>query len=252
MTSQAHPDRPTPPSVREIAALTARLRELSGRDRSADPVQDEAERAVFLADKDALFARIPHAATDGTDSAGDGRVPHSHAAIIDRSEPPGTVDDAVHLDDLDRPWTVQGTTRDTAHAVVADRGRDGAVWLVMPEQMREQARRAEARIDDGTAGPAQLDDPAEIAARVAALRERIAARDTDPPTSGRADRGPAVPVPWVTVVETDQQEQRRDQLARWHTDDQLDHQDDSDSDAASPGSDAGRQVWVCDDAPDLP
>ena len=42
------------PSIREIAELTRRLRELSNAGRDADP----AERAAFLADKDALIARI--------------------------------------------------------------------------------------------------------------------------------------------------------------------------------------------------
>ena len=42
------------PSIREIAELTARLRRLSAAGRDADP----AERAAFLADKDALIARI--------------------------------------------------------------------------------------------------------------------------------------------------------------------------------------------------
>ena len=171
MTSPAHPDRPTPPSVREIAALTARLRELSARGRDVD----EADRAAFLADKDALLARIPHAAPYG-------RTPHIHAAIVDRPEPPATVDDVV---DLDRPWTAQRTTRDTAHAVATDQDR-------------------------------------------------------------------AVSMPWVMVAEANHREQRRDQLARWHTDDQTDHQDDTDSDSASPGTDADGQAWVCDDAPGLP
>lgn len=45
----------TPPTVREIAELTARLRALSARGREADP----AERAAFLADKRALLDRIP-------------------------------------------------------------------------------------------------------------------------------------------------------------------------------------------------
>lgn len=44
-----------PPMVREIAELTARLRELSARGREADP----AERAAFLADKRVLLDRIP-------------------------------------------------------------------------------------------------------------------------------------------------------------------------------------------------
>src|SRR4051794_15538859 len=42
------------PSIRQIAALTARLRRLSAAGRDADP----AGRAAFLADKDALIARI--------------------------------------------------------------------------------------------------------------------------------------------------------------------------------------------------
>ena len=58
---------PGAPSIREVAELTARLRRLTaGRD--ADP----AERAAFLADKDALIERITTAdRTDcGTDTAG--------------------------------------------------------------------------------------------------------------------------------------------------------------------------------------
>jgi hypothetical protein len=51
MTSRSNPDLPT---TAEIAALTARLRELSRAAASADA----AERARFLADKDALIARI--------------------------------------------------------------------------------------------------------------------------------------------------------------------------------------------------
>ena len=52
------------PSIREIAELTARLRRLSTAGRAADP----AERAAFLADKDALIARI-ETATRTTDAA---------------------------------------------------------------------------------------------------------------------------------------------------------------------------------------
>lgn len=43
---------PVPPTVREVADLAARLRSLRGRD------VDPAERAAFLADKEALIARI--------------------------------------------------------------------------------------------------------------------------------------------------------------------------------------------------
>lgn len=58
--------RPARPTVREIAALTARLRELSARGAGADP----AERAAFLADKDALIDRITAALPDTPAPAG--------------------------------------------------------------------------------------------------------------------------------------------------------------------------------------
>ena len=48
-----------PPSLAEIAALTARLRTLSNTAAGADPV----ERARFLADKDALMDRISAASS---------------------------------------------------------------------------------------------------------------------------------------------------------------------------------------------
>lgn len=48
------------PSIREIAELTARLRALSNAGRHGDP----AEREAFLADKDALIARIPGTGDD--------------------------------------------------------------------------------------------------------------------------------------------------------------------------------------------
>ncbi len=47
-------DHGSTPSIAEIAALTARLRDLTSAGASADP----AARAAFLADKDALIARI--------------------------------------------------------------------------------------------------------------------------------------------------------------------------------------------------
>jgi hypothetical protein len=65
-----------PPSVREIASLTARLRALSTPGLAADPD----ERAVFLADKDALLARI----TDTTNCAappGAGDATHQGATV---------------------------------------------------------------------------------------------------------------------------------------------------------------------------
>lgn len=55
------------PSIREIAELTARLRRLSAAGRDADPN----EREAFLADKDALIARIENAAGHRPDTADD-------------------------------------------------------------------------------------------------------------------------------------------------------------------------------------
>jgi hypothetical protein len=56
------------PSVREIAELIGRLRQLT----TAGPDADPAERAAFLANKDDLIERITNAdRTDrGTDTAG--------------------------------------------------------------------------------------------------------------------------------------------------------------------------------------
>ena len=54
---------PDPPSFREVADLVARLRRLTAAGRDADP----AEQAAFLADKDALIARIT-IADRGTDT----------------------------------------------------------------------------------------------------------------------------------------------------------------------------------------
>jgi hypothetical protein len=60
MTSPTDPTRPVAPTVREISALTARLRDMSARGRDVHPD----ERAAFLADKDALVARIIDAPAD--------------------------------------------------------------------------------------------------------------------------------------------------------------------------------------------
>ena len=51
------PASDSPPTLAEIAAFTRRLRALSAAGSDADPV----ELAAFLADKAALFARIPGA-----------------------------------------------------------------------------------------------------------------------------------------------------------------------------------------------
>lgn len=159
------------PTVREIAELTARLRELSTQGRSADP----GERAAFLADKHALLGRI-------TDSQHDGG---------DRGE----------------------CSRGGRPEQIGD--------VQMPEWMREQAARTEAAIASGTALPLRGDDPAELAARIEALREGAEHDPADPPAYGwECDRPTrAVPSCLVDVDDDQQTEARREQLARWYTDD---------------------------------
>jgi hypothetical protein len=83
----------TPPTVREIAELTARLRELTARGREADPI----ERAAFLADKRALLDRIP----------GD-------TSRHEPAPPPMTAEEAA------RQLTGPGRTLDESRALVDD------------------------------------------------------------------------------------------------------------------------------------
>jgi len=77
------------PSVAEIAALTRRLRELSTAGRSADP----AARAAFLADKQALLARIDPARID--------------PGVVDHGPPVELADDAADEDPaaVDAGWS---------------------------------------------------------------------------------------------------------------------------------------------------
>ena len=78
MTHPTDPSRPAAPTVREISELTARLRDISARGRDVDP----GERERFLADKDALIARI----TDTT-TARDAPA----EVVLSRAERPGYV-----------------------------------------------------------------------------------------------------------------------------------------------------------------
>lgn len=192
------------PSVAEIAALTRRLRELSAPGRTVDP----RERAAFLADKDALLARITDADTAGAER-------HEHVARTGRNDQapeeerwaraesadptvePATFDAAGYYSDARLAAIAQA--RATGDTERAEELQD-APWSTsqdverapeMPEWMREQARRTEAEIADGTYVAGPPDDLSRFADRLAALREQ-----TDPEASGR-----------------------RDQLARWHPDD---------------------------------
>ncbi|WP_300010946.1 hypothetical protein [Pseudonocardia sp.] len=167
-------DRPT---IAEVAALTRRLRELSAQGRAADP----AERAAFLAEKDALLARIVDA-----DSSLD-RELHRHGAQLNRTDGP---DDVAFDADDSQWWHPGGSAR---------------LDLPHPDVLPPQAQ------------PAHVVDPAELAARAAALRDQIGVDDADPRTVWECER-PVGPVPWCTVVDGSELEARRDQLARWHDD----------------------------------
>lgn len=234
-------DRPdgARPSVAEIAALTRRLRELSTPDQAVDP----GERAAFLADKDALIARITdtHAATD-TDPA-TARELHQHTARIGRTDqaPQGgwwaraeSADPTVQAITFD----VAGYYSDAHLAAIAHARAAGdteraerlqnAPWSApgedeqmptMPDWMREQARRTEAAIADGAYLPGPPDDLARFTDPLAVLRGQTVEDD------------PA----------------RREQLARWHTDDTADTLDVDDVRQEPIGSRS-----ATDDGPGLP
>lgn len=106
-TDHHREDRPAEPTVAEIAALTARLRMLSTQGRNADP----AERAAFLADKDALLARIPGAEPTTPDRTGELHEHRPRPADTEvtptaaRYWPPvGTVEHPDSGDGVDHAW----------------------------------------------------------------------------------------------------------------------------------------------------
>jgi hypothetical protein len=218
------------PSVAEVAALTARLRALTAAGRDADP----AERAAFLADKDALLARIAEPAV---------------AADVE-------YDADRAFDDLTerRPLSGEGP-----ESWVRD-GRGGYSWV--GEDEMEAAAEPSTDGDLDSPVPYQLTDlpdPApERATEVVGLEcpecgedaveqapaalvpydahdraiPRYAHPDGEPlcPVMGARGYEPAQPrevlhehtIP-ASRVATDpmaDESTRREQLARWHTDDQ--------------------------------
>ncbi|WP_219419615.1 hypothetical protein [Pseudonocardia nigra] len=111
------------PTIAEVTALTRRLRELSAPGRAADP----AERAAFLADKDALLARItaahrdaggePTGAAGAMEDAGVGEL-HSHRVPAERIAPvPADQAGSAARDDSDG-WFSGGY--DAAHDAYLD------------------------------------------------------------------------------------------------------------------------------------
>lgn len=164
------------PTIAEVAALTRRLRELSMQGRDTDP----AERAAFLADKDALLARI----ADSDAGLASDRDLHQHRAHLVRTDGP---DDVVFDADDSQWWHPGGSARlDLPHPDVLP------PWEQPPHAV----------------------DPTELAARAAALRDQTSVDDT----VRECDR-PVGTVPWCTVVDGTELEARREQLARWHDQD---------------------------------
>jgi hypothetical protein len=162
------------PSIAEIAALTRHLRELSAQDRDADP----AERAAFLAEKDALLARI----VDSDAGSAPDQELHRHRAHLDRTSGP---DDVVYDADDSQWWHPGGSAR---------------LDLPHPDMLPPVPQ------------PAHEVDPDELAARVAALREQI----TDRQATSESER--TVRPGCCVVVDGSELEARREQLARWHDD----------------------------------
>ena len=126
------------PTIAEITALTRRLRELSTPGRHVD----EGERAAFLAEKDALLARI----ADPHDGSADeqGRQLHTHRPQLDRVTA-GPFDEHTNLDENE--WHPGGSAR---------------LDLPHPDALTPVAQQRRA-------------EPDELTARVAALHQQLAA-----------------------------------------------------------------------------
>jgi hypothetical protein len=180
VTPSERPDTNTdqPPTIAEVAALTGRLRELSGPGRGADPVL----RAAFLADKHALLARISDSRHDTVPAAGADRA--------DRAGGGGHARE-LHPDRAQLDPTAPGEAHHEGHAALGQASEDGG-GLVMPAWMREQAAATVARMAAGTDVVPSRDDPQVIAARLAQLRDRLANQPADTPADGRADQPPPV------------------------------------------------------------
>jgi hypothetical protein len=229
--------------VREIAELTARLRDISARGRDVDP----AKRAAFLADKDALIARITDADTDREDAADDTaawppmpewmieQARQTEAEIAAGTYVPGPVDDPARL--AARLAELRAA-RDAAGTPAASEADDA-----MERAFDELCERHPLPGDPGGPepatsrfGPAWIDHDDDIdddvSDEIATANPHIWG-DPSPPTGGRRD--PLSCVEPRGTGRVDEQE-RREQLTRWHVDDQAanahtDHHADAPDDA---------------------
>jgi len=212
MSTPTNPDRDRsgPPTVREIAELTARLRALSTRGRDADPV----ERAAFLADKQALLDRIPDPGLQRAEPevVVQSRVDARFLMDGDRIEHDGR----VHVVD-DVPIAYDGVL------TVPTRAGDEATWLDLPADewvvLHDRTDQAEDRNDRAGEREWVCDGPSDDAPR------RMAAMDHErwpPSESSERGTGPhthaAIPNRGTTLTEAAEAD-RRAQLAAWHADD---------------------------------
>lgn len=133
----------------------------------------------------------------------------------DTGRPTVAVSDAEHqtVRDLLGRYTLDTTEPEW---VLGPDGQDDIHSTVVPAHDAAHAAAADATSDD----------PGELAARVGALHEQSTAGEY------------GVPVPYCRLIDTSEEELRREQLARWHDDDT------TDGDAAD--------VRVLDDGPGLP
>jgi hypothetical protein len=275
MTSPADRARPVAPTVREIAALTARLRDISTRGRGVDPD----ERAAFLADKDALIARITDAPAERIGDLRAERSPSSADATITRAEAAQRLTE-LGYDPTSAQAMVAEYLHETSRAVgvpVYQWGLDGHDVAAIAEQYAwvddgngqtlAQARdRADGYAQYWTEQAAGLDlehHPRE-AEQVQRLitqwndRARVPEPFAHPVDHDGAERDEPVPseASWpeidgsrradalgrpgdgpVAIPEQD----RREQLARWHADDQTTHGETAASDSFDGASiDLGR------------
>lgn len=238
------------PTTAEIAALTARLRELSARDSDVDP----AERAAFLADKDALLARITENDETRDDDTRDdetrgaepqaGFVPHLGA------EPGGRYETVSPSEAAER-IAAAGFDRDDAQTMVEQYLEDTTArhgeppasgWVIDQYDLAEIARRNEWV--DHHRGET-LADARERAGRYAQNYTRQAATIDRTREPGRAAHTQQEATRWAERAAPATgdaggptvDDERREQLARWHAEDHADAPDDASVQFTSGGYD---------------
>lgn len=190
MTTPADPSRQSPPTVREIAALTARLRDISGRGRAVN----EAQRAAFLADKDALLARIPHPADDTVPAAVAGGGRGGFVPRLD-ADPAAARYESMSAVQAQRRIAQVGFTAADAQLMVEQyvteqstrHGEPAGGWQLDPYDLAEIARRYEWV--DHYQGESVADGQARALRYASEWQQRSETvdRERDPAGAARAD-----------------------------------------------------------------